>query len=371
MVNRGVLETKSRVSWEVKVLRNVRIRKVIYKILPANSERRQKLQQTMNRAGIVDSVNSLQIRRLGLAVFLFIVSIISVGANVISNTTYIRNDIYTGLPRENFSQALLLYDDETDYYNFIDDTKAADKQTIKYLSDYDDNGITYYMLSESEQEQLIRSYFTSSGVGDLYRETNFRNYAVTRIMAKMKQLEKVTGLTNLLFVILITAVGYFIPLALIQIKAYMNKDLLLLDEVTDLQKTTLMLMEYSSTTPAGLLSWYASSTVLLSAELKECSVTNDFDAIINNTTYKPYIQLMTSLKMSFDGLPLKEAFSGVEQRLLTQKKEQNRIIERILKTRIEVVQMFTSISMGAVIGLYMFMPLLVAMIQMFMSLDIF
>jgi uncharacterized membrane protein len=43
----------------------------------------------------------------------------------------------------------------------------------------------------------------------------------------------------------------------------------------------------------------------------------------------------------------------------------------MLKFRVDTVEVLASISMGAVFGLYMFMPLMVAMIQMFLSLDMF
>lgn len=372
MVNRGILEVKARANWENKVLRNPYIRRVIYKLLPADSPKRKALQTTMNKAGVMDTVNALQIRRVALCAFLCVVASLSIGLNVVSSTAYINNDIYTGLPRENFSQALLLYDDETDYYSFIDDSLEADKLVIQYLQKYSSEGKTYFMLSEEDQEKLVRGYiYSNDDIADLYREDNFRDYAVTRVMAKMAQLEQVSGLNSALFILLMTIFGYFIPLWMMQLKAYMNKDMLLLDEVTDLQKTTIMLMEYPSTTPDGLLTWYSSSSVLLAPHLRECRVTHDMDALINATNYKPFIQLATSLQMAFDGLPLKEAFSGVEQRLLTQQKEQSRIMERMLSFRVKSVETFTSISMGAVIALYMFMPLLIAMVQMFFSLDVF
>ena len=372
MVNRGILEVRAKASWENKVLRNATIRKITFKLLPAKSPKRAALQATMNRAGILDTVNALQIRRVFVAVFLCVISVLSVSVNFVSNTSFIRNDLFTGLPRDNYAQALLLYDDETDYYNFLDDNITADNGIMAYLEDYvSEDGRKYMALNDEEQASVIRAYMSTSEYGALYREDNFRNYAVTRIMAKMDHLEQVSGLTNILFIVLMTLFGYFIPLWLIYLKAYMNKDMLLLDEVGDLQKTTIMLMEYPTTTPDGLLTWYASSSMMLAAPLRECRVTHDFDALLKATTYKPFVQLITSLQMAFDGLTLREAFSGVEQRLLTQRKEQSRIYERMLKFRVDTVEMFASISMGAVIGLYMFMPLLVAMIQMFFSLDVF
>lgn len=372
MINRGVLEIKTNGSWENKALRNQHIRNIAYTLLPLDSPKRQSLQSLMNRAGVKDTVNALQLRRIFLAGFLAIVSIVSVSLNVISNTSYINNDIYTGLPRENFSQAMLLYED-TDYYAFIDDTLDADAAIIKYMNKefVSEDGHRYAALSDEDKEWAIRSYMTSSGYGELYREDVFRDYAVTRIMAKINQLDQVSGLNNLLFVVLMVLFGYFAPLMMLYLESYMNKDMLLLDEVNDLQKTTIMLMEYPSTTPDSLLAWYASSSVLMAASLRECRITHDFEALAKTANYKPFSQIVSSLEMAFNGLPLREAFSGVEQRLLTQRKEQSRIMERMLKFRVDTIELMASISMGAVIGLYMFMPLAIAMLQMFFSLDVF
>lgn len=362
MVDRGILEAKSRNSWEKEALRNAHIRKWLLKAMPMNSPKRKKLQATINRAGSTDTVNALQIRRMFLALTMVIVGTLSVGLNVVTNRAAINNDIYTGMAKDNYTQLLMTQDD---MYTYIDEMLDADKQIIKYL----DSTGTYWTLSEDDQKQEIRSYMTSSGLVDNYR--GYESYGVDRIFSKMQHLEKVGGLNNLIFVILLTLFGYFMPLALVYLRAFMNKDMILLDEVTDLQKTTIMLMNYSSTTPDSLLTWYASSSIMLAPQLKECSVTHDFDELINSIAYKPFTQLATSLQMAFDGLPLKEAFSGVEQRLLTQRKEQARIMDNMLKFRTSTVEMFTSISMGAIIGLYMFMPLLISMIQMFRSIDVF
>lgn len=362
MVDRGVLEPKARTSWENKVLRNNVVRRIAQFLLPLDSPKRRKLQTTIKKAGSAETVNALLIRRIFLAGFLALVAVVSVGLNVWSNSNAIKSDIYTGLAKDNYTHILMTQNDMDTY---IDEMIEADKQVISYLQKL--NG--YKTQSPEEQQVTIRQYMKDSGTLAAYR--HYEQYGISRIQSKMNQLDDVTGVSNLLFVVLLALFGFYIPLWLVYLQAFMNKDMMLMDEVGDLQRTTIMLMEYSSTTPDSLLTWYGSSSILLAPHFKECLVTRDFETLKNAFDYRPYLQLTTSLEMAFNGLPLKEAYSGVEQRLLSQKKEQNRVMEKMLKFRVDTVELFTSISMGAVIGLYMFMPLLVSMVQMFFSIGMF
>ena len=363
MVDRRVLEARTRNSWEKKVLRNTQIRKIVLKLLPLDSPSRAKMQTTIVRAGSNDTVNALQIRRIFLAFFMAIISLISVGINILNNQSTIYKDIYTGMPKENYTYILMTQEDMDTY---IEDMLVADKAAIKYINAHKRE---YRSLAEIDRIGYIKDYLRDSGNLRAYR--GYYTYGIQRIMSKVEHLDNTTGLGNLLFVAIMALIGYIMPYSLLVLQAFMNKDMIIIDEVSDLQKTTIMLMEYESTTPESLLSWYASSSILLAPQLRECKVTKDFDALSASVDYKPFVQLATSLRMAFEGLTLKEAFSGVEQRLITGKKEQNRVVERMLGIRTRTVGIFTGISMGSVIALYMFMPLLISMVQMFMSLNIF
>lgn len=362
VVDRLVMEPKSKYNTERQLLRNAHMRNLVLRVLPLDSEKRAKRKDIIARSGTLSTANALQIRQFMLSIFLTIVAIISVTLNIWSNTNTINNDVYLGLPRENYT-VILKTQDDMDVY--ISEMLAADKQAVNYFKQKDE----YRMSDEDGQKEMIRNYLRESGLKAAYR--NYDSYGVTRIHEKIEHLQKVNGLTNIIFVFVMALLGYWMPLWILQLRAAMNKSLLLMDEVNDLQKTTIMMMNYSTTTPDTLLQWYASSTSILAPYFRECKVTKDFKTLLNAVTYKPYIQLVTSLQMAFDGLPLKEAYSGVEQRLLTQKRARARTIEVMLKNRINTIELAANVSMGAVLALYMFMPLLVAMVQMFFSLGMF
>ena len=266
------------------------------------------------------------------------------------------------MAKPNYEKIILTQNDDDVY---IQEMLDADWNIVQHFN----KDKSYNAMSEDDQRTAIKAYMKSSGLIGEYR--GYESYGITRIQAKIDRQQGSAGLNMILFIIIMGAVGYFMPYVLVYLQSQMNSDMLLLDETNDLQKMAIMLMGYSQTTPDSLLEWYASSSILLAPQLRECTVTHDFDTLVESTNYKPFIQVATCLQMAFNGLPLKEAFSGVEQRLLTQRKEHTRIMESMLKIRIDTIERLTSISMGAVIALYMFMPLLIAMVQMFMSLDVF
>ena len=362
MAERGILEPKANSNWAKKALRYPFIRKMTSKLLPFDSPKRKAMATTIKKSGRSESVDAMQVKRMFISITLTLLAVLSTGLNSWQNTAALKGDIYTGLAKPNYEKVILTQNDNDDY---VRQMLEADWQIVKHMNRTDG----YFTMTEDEQSASIMVYMKESGLIDVYR--GYESYGIQRIQAKLVRQQNTSGLINLVFVIIMALIGYFLPYMLVYLQSLMNKDLLLIDETGDLQKMSIMLMEYPQTTPDSLLSWYASSAMLMAPQLRECSVTHDFDALVGATKYKPFIQVATCLQMAFNGLPLKDAFSGVEQRLLTQQKEQNRVMEQMLKFRTDTVEMMTNIAMYAVLGLYMFMPLLIAMIQMFMSLDVF
>ena len=362
MAERGILEPKTNGNWAKKALRYPIVRKLTSKFLPYGSPRRKSMATTIKRAGRSDSVDAMQVKRVFIAIALTLVAVVSSSINLWQNTSTLKADIYTGLAKPNYEKVLLTQNDNDTYVREMLD---ADWKIVKQMGH--EHG--YSSMTPEEQYNTIRAYMKETGLIDIYR--GYESYGIARIQAKLARQQNTSMLVNVIFIMFMGLLGYILPYALVFLQAMMNKDLLLMDETSDLQKMSIMLMEYSQTTPDSLLHWYASSSMLTAPQLRECAVTHDMDALVNSTDYKPFIQVTTCLQMAFNGLPLKNAFSGVEQRLLTQQKEQNRVMERMLKFRTSTVEMLTSIAMGAVIGLYMFMPLMIAMVQMFLSLDVF
>lgn len=151
------------------------------------------------------------------------------------------------------------------------------------------------------------------------------------------------------------------------IQAFLNKEMLISDETADLQAMTIMLISHRSCTPQQLLTWYADSSILFSNPFHVAMSTGDFSRLRGFIDYTPFNQLVDCLELSFSGMDLHEAFSDIDQKRLIQSRLRARTDEKNVDFRISVIDFFSNISMGAVLGLYTFMPMLIAMVQMYFT----
>ena len=89
-------------------------------------------------------------------------------------------------------------------------------------------------------------------------------------------------------------------------------------------------------------------------------------ALADDVGYKPFTQLMECLNLAMvQHMSLDEAFAGIEQKMRIQEKEEQRRVAKQTKFRVSIVNGLTSICLMAVIGLYMFVPMAISMLQMF------
>lgn len=355
MVQSNVLETKRIVSWENKLLRKTKIRKIVTKFSP-KEKARIRLQTHIMRAGSTETIEALTIRRLVTTVLVFVVCLFSVSINVLGTISTITNNVYQGLAHDQYYQILLTQDDVEDY---IDEQTIADKQVLSYIKTVKgfDN------LTKEEQTTTIRQYMKDNKLD--YR--GYTDYATQRILSKHLHIAQSGGIMNVLFVIIFTMVAYFTPLLVVYTQSFLNKDMLISDETMDLQTLTVMLISHSSCTPQQLMSWFTSSTVLFQSVFQQTMINGNFEPLRNYVDYKPFNQLVQCLELSYSGMSMDDAFSDIGQKRLIQEKERSRTDEKNVLFRINVIDFFSNIAMGAVLGLYMFMPILIAMFFMFMN----
>ncbi|NLT13214.1 MAG: hypothetical protein GXY05_02620, partial [Clostridiales bacterium] len=232
---RGILEEKSNANWAKKALRYPLIRKITNKMLPPNSAKRKKMSTTIKKSGSSETVDAIQVKRMFIALALVVIAAISTGINYWQNTSAVRNDIYLGLPRTNYERILLTQDD-TDAY--VKDMLSADWKIVKYIQGVEG----FNSLSEEDKENEIRTYMRSSTL--IYKYRGYENDGITRIIAKYERLKDTSALNMLIFIAGMGVIGYFLPYGLIFLQAMMNREMLLIDETSDLQKMAIMLLEY-------------------------------------------------------------------------------------------------------------------------------
>lgn len=357
MTDNMVIEPKKVVSWEAKLLRRPRIYRMIQYVMPKSSPKRKRLKDTLLKAGSTESVEAFTLRRYAMTGVAVLLCVISLGINNASTIHHIKGNIYQGLAQEAYDDVLL---SQNDTQAFVAEQLVADEENLKYIKSYDG----WYAKSPEEQREILTIHIRKESGYD-YR--GYYEDAVTRILSKAKLIHQTGGLMNLVFVLVFGMGTFFAPLVLVYLQALLNKDNLISDETADLQSMTLMLISHNTTTPQQLLQWFADSAVLFAAPCYKTAVSGDFTPMLEATSYKPFVQLADCLRYACNGMPMDDAFADLTQKMNIQQKERIRASESDIKARAARVEMCSTLSMGSAMALYMFMPILVAMVSMFMD----
>ena len=355
MTDNMVIEPKKVLSWEGKLLRNPRIYRFVQKVMPKGSKKRKNLKDMLLKAGSTESVDAFTLRRYAATIFVIFICAISLGINNLTTIHSIKNNIYQGLAQESYEEVLL---SQNDTQAFIDEQIKADKENLKYIKTI--NG--WYSMSEDDQRDALTKHIRKETAYD-YR--GYYSDAVTRIISKANMIHQTGGLMNLMFILIFCFGTFYTPLIMVFMQALMNQENLISDETADLQSMTVMLISHKTTTPQQLLNWFADSAVLFAAPCYKTAISGNFEPMFEATTYKPFRQLTDCLKYACEGMPMDEAFADLTQKMAIQKSEKVRMNEKDIKNRISRVEMCSTLSMGAAMALYMFMPILVAMVSMF------
>lgn len=357
MVQSNVIEPKKVVSWEDKALRNINVRKIVQKTTP-KGKRRIALQTHIMKSGSTETIEAMTIRRVVTTIMVCVICILSVSLNVWKNVDGIMNNVYQGLAHDQYTQILMTQNDMDVY---IDEQNFQDKQVLAYLKTVDH----FDDLSTDEKEAVVKEYMNQQGM--TYR--GYQAYAIQRVMAKYQMVQQSKGFTNILFIILFTLATWFIPVWAIYFQSFLNKNVLISDETTDLQSMTVMLINHKTCTPEQLLSWYADSSILFERVFREAQITGDFSCLHGFVDYKPFNQLVNCLELSFSGMGMREAFADIEQKRAIQEKERGRTDEKNVNFKVSVIEFFSNLSMYSVLCLYMFVPMMIAMVYMFKAMS--
>ena len=366
LTNLNVLENRKVVSWETKLLHNYNFRSIVNFVSPP--AKRGPLQDKMLRCGSNDTVVALTCKRIILTIGVAIICAIAVVFNIQNSTSKFLNDPYQGLTEENYTNSVVMFASDMD--KFLADNVVVDKLVIKYL----DANYPFFLMEETEVQQEL--YQEALEETDVARSSNDYHYVLTtqdneaqmftRILSKMTMIQETKGLYNILFWLAAVIIAFYLPVVMVSVQSMLNKESMLQSETADLQRMTLMLIQHSTCSPEQLLNWYTNSTMLFSRQFHEASITRDLKALSESIGYKPFTQLMSCLDLSLTNhMALDEAFSGIEQKMRIQEKEQQRKVQKLTKFRVSSINMLTTICLGAVIGLYMFIPMAISMLQMF------
>lgn len=363
----NTLETRKKSSWETRLLHNYTFRSIVNWIAPP--DRRGPLQDKIIRCGSTESVAALTSKRVLLTVAVTLMCVISVMFNIVHSTNKFLNDPYQGLSQEQYDKMVVSYATDMDAFkknNIVIDKMIIDSLNAKYptflIADEEnqqtmyDDVIAELQLKKGPNKDLVNAYNLQGNDESIH----------TRILSKMTMIKETKGLYNVVFILLAIACSFYMPIVMVYVQSFLNAESMLQSETADLQRMTLMLIQHSSCTPEQLLDWYTNSTRLFAKQFHEASITKDLMSLADDIGYKPFTQLMSCLNLAMvQHMSLDEAFAGIEQKMRIQEKEEQRRVAKQTKFRVSIVNGLTSICLMAVIGLYMFVPMAISMLQMF------
>ena len=369
----GTLEARKKSSWETRLLHNYTFRSIVNWISPP--AKRGPLQDKIIRCGSTESVAALTCKRVLLTAGVTVLCIISVVFNIVHTTNNFLNDPYQGLSKEQYEKSVVMMG--TDPVNnpvgaWEKKNNDIDKMIINALNQkYPEFLIADEEIQEEWYKDIIAQLQLEKGPDkELVRVYNDAGqnaeYIHTRVMSKMTMIQETKGLYNVVFIMIAIVAAFYMPVIMVYVQSFLNAESMLQSETADLQRMTLMLIQHSSCTPEQLLDWYTNSTRLFAKQFHEASITRDLMALADDVGYKPFTQLMECLNLAMvQHMSLDEAFAGIEQKMRIQEKEEQRRVAKQTKFRVSIVNGLTSICLMAVIGLYMFVPMAISMLQMF------
>jgi len=358
-----VLEERTFVSWEENILKKSRrLRKIIFSIVPKqDSAKYLKVKKLLIKSGERKQITVFYFRKFIIAVSVFLCLIVFFTFQNYTSKYSVLNDIYKGLNKNLFQQVLLVQDNPEVYK---EKSIENDKKVIEYLQ----NSMDYLSSNREENQEQIRSYIKKNQIN----YGAYSDYAVERILSKAEILSnKSKYIEILLFISIVTLLAYWIPNVGLYLKVYLNKELMLYDETMGLYTITILLVNHPSSNTKIILEWLTNFSNVFFTPLRECLDNYSDKALkqINRVVvYKPFNRLIESLILSFEGVDIKKAFAGIEQKQLFQEKSRERNNKKIAKVKVGIIRGLSYTSLITTVVLYMLIPLIIAAIDMFINL---
>lgn len=365
------LKNRHHKSWEMNVLKRFkRIRNLVHKFMPKDNKKQNKMRNLIIQSGSGESLLVFYFRKLTLAGGTFIVIVLFFIFNTWSSQKEVLNDLYQGLNKNLFDQVLLVQDQPENYKKT---SIENDKKVIKYIH----NALDVMDLSPEELKEEIEKFIRDNGVN----YGAYSDLAVERISSKLNLLyhrsNRVIIFLNrgiiFLFTLAVTLLAYSIPNIELYLKVHLNKELMLYDETMGLYTVTILLVNHSATNTKTILEWLTNFSNIFYAPLRESLDNYSSKALhyLNQTIkYKPFNRLIESVILSYEGVEIRKAFAGIEQKQLFQEKARERNNSKVAKVKIWVINILSWVSLGVTIVLYMLIPMIIASLDMYKNLNL-
>ena len=285
--------------WMEKVYKIPFIKKIVDLFIPNEGTKdRRKLNNLLKDSASKDKVHWVYVKKLTLALFAFIGSLVIIWQLHVIETNYI-------------------YTEPTSTYDIVGQMSDKDLKTAKQLTESDNHFIDMFKgKTDTTQEDVEKAMKKSKDYKD--SDDNEIKTAATRVLQKIRKINSQTlQWYELLISIAICLASYKLPNALLLFQAKMRK-IEMEDEVMQFQTIILMLMRIERVNVEMILEWLERYSNIFKEPISKCvnnyesGAWEALEAMKEEVNYKDFIRIVESLQAAVEKIPIAEAFDELD-----------------------------------------------------------
>ena len=285
--------------WMEKVYKIPFIKKIVDLFIPNEGTKdRRKLNNLLKDSASKDKVHWVYVKKLTLALFAFIGSLVIIWQLHVIETNYI-------------------YTEPTSTYDIVGQMSDKDLKTAKQLTESDNHFIDMFKgKTDTTQEDVEKAMKKSKDYKD--SDDSEIKTAATRVLQKIRKINSQTlQWYELLISIAICLASYKLPNALLLFQAKMRK-IEMEDEVMQVQTIILMLMRIERVNVEMILEWLERYSNIFKEPISKCvnnyesGAWEALEAMKEEVNYKDFIRIVESLQAAVEKIPIAEAFDELD-----------------------------------------------------------
>ena len=285
--------------WMEKVYKIPFIKKIVDLFIPNEGTKdRRKLNNLLKDSASKDKVHWVYVKKLTLALFAFIGSLVIIWQLHVIETNYI-------------------YTEPTSTYDIVGQMSDKDLKTAKQLTESDNHFIDMFKgKTDTTQEDVEKAMKKSKDYKD--SDDSEIKTAATRVLQKIRKINSQTlQWYELLISIAICLAAYKLPNALLLFQAKMRK-IEMEDEVMQFQTIILMLMRIERVNVEMILEWLERYSNIFKEPISKCvnnyesGAWEALEAMKEEVNYKDFIRIVESLQAAVEKIPIAEAFDELD-----------------------------------------------------------
>ena len=285
--------------WMEKVYKIPFIKKIVDLFMPNEGTKdRRKLNNLLKDSASKDKVHWVYVKKLTLALFAFIGSLVIIWQLHVIETNYI-------------------YTEPTSTYDIVGQMSDKDLKTAKQLTESDNHFIDMFKgKTDTTQEDVEKAMKKSKDYKD--SDDSEIKTAATRVLQKIRKINSQTlQWYELLISIAICLASYKLPNALLLFQAKMRK-IEMEDEVMQFQTIILMLMRIERVNVEMILEWLERYSNIFKEPISKCvnnyesGAWEALEAMKEEVNYKDFIRIVESLQAAVEKIPIAEAFDELD-----------------------------------------------------------